>query len=78
MGRRTNAYLLVRGRDCSALSYEKMVFSEGLGDETCQADWHEKGESGHCTQDCRDPSLHLGRWDFVRVGGDEGGLNVNS
>jgi hypothetical protein len=51
-----------------------MVISESMGDETCQANWHEKGENGNRAQDRRDPSLHLGRWDFIRVWHDEGGL----
>lgn len=77
MGRRVDAHILVRGRDCSALSYEEMVFAQGLGNEACQTDWHEKGKGGHRAQDRRDPPLHLGGWHFLRVGKGEGGMIAN-
>ena len=73
-GDRLAPNLLVRGCDRLALSYEEMVIPQGLGNETRQADRHEKGEGRHRPEDRRDPPLHLGRRHFVRVGPAKGSL----
>jgi len=31
----------------TALLYKEMVIPQGVGDETCETDWNEKGEGGH-------------------------------
>ena len=58
----------VRGGDRSALSDQKVVLPQSLGDEACQADRHEEGEGRHRAQDSRHSPLHLGRRYIVRLG----------
>ena len=53
-----------------------MVLSQGLGNEACQADRHEKGKGRHRPEDRRDPPLRLGRWHFIRLGSGEGSLTL--
>lgn len=74
MGRPSSPDLPVRGRDRSALSDEEMVLSQGVGNKTCQADWHKKGKDRHRPQDRRDPPLRLGRRHIVRLGTGKAGL----
>jgi transposase len=62
--------LLYRTKKWSSLKAWGMKLAKRIG--------MKKGESGHCTQNSRDPSWHLGQWDFVRVEDDGGGLNTNS
>lgn len=73
MGRPASPNLLVRGRHCSSLSNQKVVFS-GLGHEARQADRHEEGKGRNCPKDRRDSPLHLGRWHIVRLGPAEANL----
>jgi hypothetical protein len=75
MGRPASPNLPVRGGDRSALSDQKMVLPQGLGDEARKADRNEEGEGRHCPQDRRHPSLHLGRRHVVRLGPRQAGMN---
>ncbi|MHC2432692.1 hypothetical protein ACVMB0_000067 [Bradyrhizobium sp. USDA 4451] len=56
MGRPSSPDLPLRGGDRAALSNEEMVFSQGLGNKACQANWHEKGKGRHRPQYRRDPN----------------------
>ena len=61
----------------SALSDEEMVLSQGLGNEARQADRHEQGEGRHRPEDRRNPPLHLGRRNILRVGPGKAGLIIS-
>lgn len=60
-----------------ALPDKKMVLPQGLGNEARKANRHQEGEGRHCQQDCRHPSLHLGRRHVIRLEPRRAGLNTS-